>query len=272
MKNYLTVLTIAGSDSSAGAGIQADIKAIAALGGYAVTVITAVTAQNTKGVTKIELVGVEAIKAQLQAVCSDIKIDAIKVGMLGSNEIMSVVQEWLLNSKAGHVVVDPVMRATSGDKLIEGAGPEDYKSLFQSATLITPNLIEASLLLNYGIDSKVKMSQAVCQLAQRYKTNVLLKGGHSACDQAEDVLYCYQEQDEQWFCAEKVKTNNVHGTGCSLSAAIATCLAQGFSLTESVSKAKRYLSKAILEGRYYRLGEGNGPINHFFNLGVFDEV
>lgn len=257
------VLSIAGSDCSAGAGIQADLKAISALGGYAMTVITAVTAQNTQGVTAVQSVKADVIAAQLRAIVDDFVVDAVKVGMVDSIEVAQCIADFYRASGIKHLIVDPVMQATSGATL---ALSNCYDELLPLATLITPNLHEATCLLDEPVTSTQSMEQAARVLSSRYQTNLLLKGGHAEAGCADDVLCCYQDKSLHWFRAERVITRNSHGTGCSLSSAIALYLAKGFELAEAIAQAKHYLTAALKAGSQWAMGAGSGPVNHFFNL------
>lgn len=264
-RQYTTVLTIAGSDCSGGAGIQADIKTISANGGYATSVITALTAQNTQGVQSIYPIPVKFIEQQCESIFSDIDIHAIKIGMLYSSELMQAVTHVLLKYNAKNIVLDPVMVATSGDILIENNAINTLtQTLFPTASLITPNIAEAEKISKRSIQSKKDMVSVAKQISEQYQTNVLLKGGHFSDDTADDLLYQVNGESE-WFCAKKINTTNTHGTGCTLSSAIATYLAKGDSLSKAIKQAKHYLTDALLSGKDYALGHGNGPINHFPN-------
>lgn len=263
MRSYPTVLSIAGSDSSGGAGIQADIKSISANGGYAAAVITALTAQNTQGVFGIQGVSAEFVLAQLTAVLSDIAFDAIKIGMLYSRDIITVIADQL--SGCQHIVLDPVMVATSGDQLMtDGMVSAMVSQLFPLVDLVTPNIPEAEVIVQARITSQEAMAAAARAIGDKYRVNVVIKGGHIEGDCA-DVLYQWEGGLVEWFVAPRCTTQNTHGTGCSLSSAIATYLARGCDLMESVKRAKNYLSKAIVSGADYCLGHGHGPINHFLN-------
>ncbi len=245
------ILTIAGSDPSGGAGIQADIKTISALGGYAASAITAITVQNTMGVTQSQPVSSELLKAQLEAVLSDLAVDAVKIGMLATAENVSVVAEMLQKYPVKHVVCDPVILSTSGHELLSAEGVELAKQkLFPLCTLITPNLPEANLL---GGDGQ--------SLAQRYHTSCLVKGGHAEGELMTDILY--HGGKEYRFTTPKIATKNLHGTGCTLSSAISTYLAMGHELPQSVELAKQYISKCIAAAVDLPIGHGNGLLWHF---------
>ncbi len=259
---YLRVLTIAGSDSGGGAGIQADLKTIAALGCYGMTAITAITAQNTLGVTAIHGVPPEILKAQLQAVLDDIGVDAVKIGMLHSPEVVEVVAWAIDHYKLGNVVLDPVMVATSGDQLV---GQDTVKvlvrELFGRALVVTPNLDEAALLLGHPIDSIAVLNQAATDLLGLGARGALLKGGHLAGDELVDVLAQPNLAPRHWQ-SQRIESRNVHGTGCTLSSAIACFLALGLDLAEAVTQARGYILRAIAAGAKVRTGQGHGPLNH----------
>jgi len=260
--NYKSVLTIAGSDSGGCAGIQADIKSISACGAYAASVITATTAQNTQGVFDIHSIPISHIDAQLEAVLSDIDFGAIKIGMLHTSEIINAVKAKLEFYNVKNIVIDPVMVATSGDKLITDDALVSLKEIFTKAQLITPNIPEAELLIGYAIDEK-NIENAAIQLGKTYRTSILLKGGHLTKNELIDVLYIYQENRTVKITNTKIATHNTHGTGCSLSSSIATFLSLGFDLEAAVQKGCFFINKAIDKGKNKILGKGNGPINHF---------
>lgn len=265
MSRYNSVLSIAGSDSGGCAGIQADIKSISANGGYAATVITATTAQNTQGVTDIHPIPIPHIQAQLDAVLSDIEFGAVKIGMLHSSEVIEVVQERLAHYGVEKIVLDPVMVATSGDKLITDEAIESLKTFFPDTYLITPNIPEAELLIGHEITID-NIEASAKALGEQFSVSVLLKGGHLTLeDEMTDVLYIKDEDRLVIINNKSVDTNNTHGTGCSLSSSIATYLALGATLEESVRKACAYLNEAIDAGKDKILGKGNGPIHHFYD-------
>ena len=256
-----TALTIAGSDSSGGAGIQADIKAMTMLGVYAMSAITALTAQNTTGVTAVLEVTPKFLQQQLDAVFEDIPPDAVKIGMVSSAELIKTISERLKFYGAKNIVVDPVMVATSGAKLIDDNAVETLKKyLFPLATLITPNIPEAEKLSDIKINSADDMEKAAKFIFENYGCAVLCKGGHNLND-ANDILY---NGEIKIFNGKKISTTNTHGTGCTLSSAIAAGLAKNLSLTESISAAKNYLSGALSAG--LNLGKGSGPMNHAYFL------
>ncbi len=257
-----TVLTIAGSDSCGGAGIQADIKTMTMNGVYAMSAITALTAQNTIGVTAISEVTPEFLGRQLDAVFTDIFPDAVKTGMVSNAELIEVIAERLSFYKARNIVVDPVMVATSGARLIsEEAVAVLKEKLLPIATVITPNIPEAEVLSGMKISSKADMEQAAKCIADSYGCSVLLKGGHSVSD-ANDLLCADGEMI--WFSGKRIDNPNTHGTGCTLSSAIAANLAKGYDLKASVKLAKEYISGAL--STMLDLGKGSGPIDHTFLL------
>lgn len=281
-KNPPVVLTIAGSDCSGGAGIQADLKTMSAFDVYGMSVITAVTAQNTCGVTGVQNITGEMIRLQLEAVMSDIMPDAVKIGMLATADAVEAVADILEKYQPQHVILDPVMVSTSGRSLLETEGKEQMlRRLFPLAELVTPNIPEAEEILK-AVDGSDKaddglmenkqvasemtssvqitdqslMEMAAQTIRKRYGCNVLLKGGHMT-QAADDLLY--QEQ-AVWFPAERIECNNTHGTGCTLSSAIASALARGYSLKKAVGIAKVYVRSAMSTG--LDLGHGNGPLDH----------
>ena len=256
------VLTIAGSDSIGGAGIQADIKTMTANNVYAMSAITALTAQNTTGVTGIVNVAPEFVKSQLEMIFEDIFPDAIKIGMVSSPEIVEAIAEELIKYKAKNIVLDPVMVATSGSALMESTALSTLKTkLFPLARVITPNILEAQTLSGISIKDEGAMSKAAKIIYENHFCAVLLKGGHSIND-ANDLLY--ENKKAKWFLGKRIDNKNTHGTGCSLSSAIASNLAKGYTLEESVQRAKNYISDALLA--MLDIGKGSGPLNHAFNI------
>ena len=261
---YPCVLTIAGSDSGGGAGIQADLKTFAALGCYGTSAITAVTVQNTLGVQGIHSVPPEIVAAQIRAVMDDIKPAAVKVGMVHTPELASVINETLKNYAGVPVIFDPVMVSTSGHKLILDETIAALKAgLIVSADLLTPNLDEAALLCGIQISSLAEMLEAAQLLIGMGCKAVLLKGGHLTGPMIQDV-YVNSKGIRSVFEASYIGTRNTHGTGCTLSAAIAAQLALGDSMLPAIEKAKNYLSLALEQGKDVQTGEGSGPLNHFF--------
>lgn len=257
-----TALSIAGSDSSGGAGIQADIKTMTMNGVYAMSAITALTAQNTMGVTGIQESTPEFLEQQLTAVFEDIFPDAVKIGMVSSPELIQVIARQLRYYKARNIVVDPVMVSTSGSRLIqEEAVDVLVKELLPLATIVTPNIPEAELLAGMVIDSQEAMAASAKVISEAYGCAVLVKGGHSISD-ANDLLYV--NGSYRWFEGKRIDNPNTHGTGCTLSSAIASNLAKGFDLEQSVERAKDYLSGVL--AAMLDLGKGSGPMNHGFDL------
>ena len=263
-----TALSIAGSDSCGGAGIQADLKTMTMNGVYAMCAITALTAQNTTGVRAIQEATPEFLKQQLDAVFEDIFPDAVKIGMVSSGNLIRVIAERLRHYDAKNIVVDPVMVATSGASLMKTDAVQTLiEELLPLAALITPNIPEAEVLSGMEIRSKEDMLTAAKQIGDSHGCAVLLKGGHSIND-ANDLLY--DGHAPRWFEGKRINNPNTHGTGCTLSSAIAANLAKGFSLPDSVSRAKRYISGAL--AAMLDLGSGSGPMNHAFALqGEFAE-
>jgi hydroxymethylpyrimidine/phosphomethylpyrimidine kinase len=261
---YARVLTIAGSDSGGGAGIQADLKTFAALGCYGMSAITALTAQNTVGVQRIHAVPAEFLKAQIQSVIEDIGVDAIKIGMLHAPEIVQVVAWAIDHYQLQRVVLDPVMVATSGDRLIANETVDVLvRELFPRVSVITPNLDEAALLLGRDIPNAQALDQAASDLLAMGASAVLLKGGHLAGDEVVDLL-AQTHGSVQRLASPRIASRNVHGTGCTLSSAIAAYLALGHPLAEAVTLARGFILNAIAHGAEVRTGHGHGPLNHGF--------
>lgn len=257
-----TALTIAGSDSSGGAGIQADIKTMQANGVYAMSAITALTAQNTTGVTGIMEVTPEFLEKQLDAVITDIRPDAVKIGMVSSEELIKMIAKKLKEYHMENVVVDPVMVATSGSRLISESAIDTLRTyLLPMATVITPNIPEAEVLAEMEIKSEEDMVEAAKRINEKYHCAVLCKGGHSLND-ANDLLY--QDGSAKWFHGKRINNPNTHGTGCTLSSAIASNLAKGYPLDQSIERAKEYISGAL--AAMLDLGKGSGPMNHGFDI------
>ena len=255
-----TSMTIAGSDSSGGAGIQADIKTMTANGVYAMSAITALTAQNTTGVTSIMEVTPQFLEEQITANVTDIFPDSVKTGMVASSELIKVIADSIKKYNLKNIVVDPVMVATSGAKLItDDAIISLKKELLPLATIITPNIPEAEVLSDIKINSASDMEQAAKIIFDTLGCAVLLKGGHNIND-ANDYLYTKDEQI--WFHSKRINNPNTHGTGCTLSSAIASNLAKGLSIKQSVENAKQYISNAL--NSMLDLGKGSGPLNHAF--------
>lgn len=262
---YHRVLSIAGSDSSGGAGIQADLKTFSALGCYGMSAITALTAQNSLGVRSIHPVPASFVRDQLEAVLTDLGTDAVKIGMLFSRELIETVAQVLREQAVQQIVLDPVMVAQSGDRLLEDRAVEAMKSeLLPLADLLTPNLPEAEVLLEREIRDLDGMQEAARDLAGLGCKGVLLKGGHLKEVQSTDVFYQGAGDRLLTLPGELVPTRNNHGTGCTLSSAVAACLARGMDMPAAVQKGKEYISGAIRAGAGYQLGQGHGPVHHFF--------
>ena len=259
------VLTIAGSDSGGGAGIQADIKSISANGCFATSAITAITAQNTLGVNAVEGLSIDILEGQIEAVLSDIGTDSVKIGMLHSAEVVRSVARLLRKYGIKDVVLDPVMVSTSGHKLIEDSAIAVLKSdLMPLARVITPNIPEAEILLGEPIEKQGDLPAAARRLAQQYGVSVLLKAGHLVDDELIDIFYNNETDEVIELSARRVDTPNTHGTGCTLSSAFAAQLAKGLPLTEAARAAKAYINAAIIHGAEYRIGNGHGPVCHFY--------
>ncbi len=266
-REYFKVLTIAGSDSGGGAGIQADLKTFAALGCYGMSVITALTAQNTRGVTAIHALPPSFAVEQMTAVFTDIGADAVKIGMLYSAELIEAVAEALNKHRARHIVLDPVMVAQSGDKLLQDDAIQAIKGhLMPVADVVTPNLPEAEVLLGQKIESFEDMQRAARSLARFGSRSVLIKGGHLAESKSTDLLYLTEEDRFVILQAARVDSRNNHGTGCTLSSAIAAYMARGSGIEDAVGKAKTFIQNAIRAGAKYRIGHGHGPVHHFFEF------
>lgn len=286
MKKYNRVLTIAGSDSGGGAGIQADIKAISAMGCFAASAITAITVQNTLGVEAVHPVPLDILEGQIDAVLSDIGADAIKIGMLHSAEVVNLVADKIEKYGIRNVVLDPVMVSTSGHKLIEDSAIEVIKSrLIPLARVITPNIPEAEILAgckissekdfpavgkilsNCGVHSESAETTGDVKSAKAEGTvSVLLKAGHLTGDDLVDYFFNSEDGTITQLQSKRVYTRNTHGTGCTLSSAFAAALARGEDLTSAAISAKKYIEQAIISGAEYEIGNGHGPVNHFFNL------
>ena len=267
IQNYPRVLTIAGSDSGGGAGIQADIKSISANGCFATSAITAITAQNTLGVNAVEGLPIGIIEEQIDAVLSDIGADSIKIGMLHSAKVVQCVARMLRKFEITNVVLDPVMVSTSGHKLIEDSAIEVLKSeLIPLVRIITPNIPEAEILLGEAISKQGDLPNAARRLAELYDVSVWLKAGHLVDDELIDIFYNRETNETIELSARRIDTHNTHGTGCTLSSALAAQLAKGLSLTEAARAAKQYINQAIVHGANQSIGHGHGPVNHFYNL------
>jgi hydroxymethylpyrimidine/phosphomethylpyrimidine kinase len=266
-RKYHKVLTIAGSDSGGGAGIQADLKTMSAIGCYGMSVITALTAQNTRGVTAIHAVPPSFAADQIAAVFSDIGADAVKIGMLYSAELIEVIAEQLKIYGAEKIILDPVMVAQSGDKLLQDDAVQAIKEhLMPLVDVVTPNIPEAEVLIDSRILGLEDMQTAAKSLAGYGSRSVLIKGGHLADSDSTDLLYLTGEDRFVRLEAKRIASNNNHGTGCTLSSAIASYMALGNDIEQAVRKAKTYIQNAIRAGADYTIGHGHGPVHHFFEF------
>ena len=265
-KRYYRVLTIAGSDSGGGAGIQADIKTISAMGCYATSAITAVTVQNTLGVKAVHPVPLDILEGQIDAVLSDIGTDAIKIGMLYSLEVVNIVANMIEKYQVKNIVVDPVMMSTSGYRLIEENAIEVIKHrLIPLSRVVTPNIPEAEILVGCKISSEEDFDKVARRLSDNSGVSVLLKAGHLDGDYLVDYFYNAENGTMTTLSSKRVETQNTHGTGCTLSSAFAAALAKEDDLTLAAKSAKKYVEQAIIYGAEYKIGGGYGPINHGFN-------
>ncbi len=263
-KAYTRLLTIAGSDSGGGAGIQADLKTFAACGCYGMSAVTAITAQNTREVIAISAVPVPMIQAQIRAIFDDIGVDAIKIGMLHSAEVVAGLVDVFAAYDLPPLVLDPVMVATSGDLLLQKDAVAALQSqLFPMVSLLTPNIPEAALLLGRSALEEDELVEAAQELSRIFRVAVLLKAGHLTVDSLQDVLVAGPDSPPQFFSNPRLATRNTHGTGCTLSSAIAAYLGKGYALADAVSQAEQYLYGAIASGAEYQLGGGHGPVHHF---------
>jgi hydroxymethylpyrimidine/phosphomethylpyrimidine kinase len=266
-------MTIAGSDSSGGAGIQADIKTISATGCYAASVITALTAQNTCGVQSIYGISPDFIIKQSHAVLSDLPVQTIKIGMLHNQETIRAVEAVISAYPMPHIVLDPVMVSKNGCSLLDQhAISALLEYIIPHVFLITPNLSEAEKILGLSIKTADEMMFAAEEIATQYHVSVLLKGGHLNGAHSSDVLYDFKKKSLHWFHEKRINTRHTHGTGCSLSSAIASFLAQDYNLHEAVLRSKNYITQAIISGSQHQLGQGCGPIDHFYNLKITEQI
>ncbi|MCD7936608.1 MAG: bifunctional hydroxymethylpyrimidine kinase/phosphomethylpyrimidine kinase [Tannerellaceae bacterium] len=264
---YKIALSIAGSDPSGGAGIQADLKTFSACGCYGATVIVAVVDENTVGVTGVHPVPVSFVTGQIRSVLDDIGADAIKIGMLHSSELIRGIKETLSDYPVANLVLDPVMVATSGDKLLQDEAIRTLKEeLIPLARVITPNIPEAEILLGKKIAGQADLPGLAQELSFDRQVSVLLKAGHLTGDTLTDIFYNAETDEILELSSQRVYTQNTHGTGCTFSSAVASFLAHGLPLNEAVQKAKEYMIQAILAGSHYEIGKGHGPVHHFFNF------
>lgn len=267
MKYYKRALTIAGSDPSGGAGIQADLKAFSACGCFGTSAITAVVDENTVGVYGVHPIPVDFVMGQIRSVLDDIGTDAIKIGMLHSSELIQGIHDTLKAYPYTNIVLDPVMVATSGDKLLQDEAIDTLKNvLIPISRVITPNIPEAEVLLGSSINGLEAMPDAARELADRYKVSVLLKAGHLTGDLLVDMFFNYETGELIEHPSQRVYTKNTHGTGCTFSSAIAAFLARGYDLNGAIAKGKDYMVKVIAEGADYQIGKGNGPVHHFAGI------
>ncbi len=264
---YKRVLSIAGSDPSGGAGIQADLKTMSACGCFGTTAITAVVDENTVGVYGVFPIPIPFVQGQIKSVLDDIGADAIKIGMLHSSELILAVKETLSHYNIRNIVLDPVMVSTSGDKLLQDEAIETLKNeLIPIARVITPNVPEAEVLLNERIKSQSDLPRIIKRLSCGGTVSVLLKAGHLTDDELTDVFYNAETDEIITLSSNRISTRNTHGTGCTLSSAIASMLAQGLPLNEAIREAKNYINEAIIKGAEYEIGKGHGPVHHFHNF------
>lgn len=261
---YKRVLTIAGSDSGGGAGIQADLKTFAACGCFGMSAITAITAQNTLGVTAVHPIPCDIIEKQIEAVIDDIGVDSIKIGMLNSSDIILTVKNILLKYKIRNIVLDPVMVSTSGHKLMQDSAIDTLRELIPFARIITPNIPEAEILLGRKIETANELSDCAKELSMNREISVLMKAGHLNTRYLTDIFYNAETDEIVELQAEKIETRNTHGTGCTLSSAVAAYLAHNQTLTEAVRNGREYIYQAILHGAQYSIGKGFGSTHHFY--------
>ncbi|HYG39091.1 MAG TPA: bifunctional hydroxymethylpyrimidine kinase/phosphomethylpyrimidine kinase [Cytophagales bacterium] len=267
MKRYFKALTIAGSDSGGGAGIQADLKTFSALGCFGMSAVTAITAQNTVEVSSIHPIPPEMVRMQMEAVLTDIGTDAVKIGMLHSSEIIKTIYDVLLKFKVKNIVLDTVMSSKGGNKLLQNEAIDALKKyLIPISDIITPNLPEAEIMLGKKIETLDDMRMSVRLLGELGSKYVLLKGGHLNKQESADLLFNQASGKTEELKFNKINTMNSHGTGCTLSSAIAAFLAKGTPMEEAVVLAKSYIHLALEKGSYYQLGSGHGPVHHFHNL------
>lgn len=266
-KQYKRALTIAGSDPSGGAGIQADLKTFSACGVFGTSVIVAVVDENTQGVTGVHPVPVNFVTGQIKSVLDDIGTDAIKIGMLHSSELILAVKETLIKYKIRNIVLDPVMVATSNDRLLMDDAVDTLRDeLIPFVRVITPNIPEAEILLGRKILTQEDILSSIKLLSPNGNVSVLLKAGHLEGEELIDVFYNAETDEVIELKSQRINTKNTHGTGCTLSSAFAAFLALGFPLNMAVQKSKEYIQKAVESGALYEIGKGHGPVNHFFNF------
>ena len=267
MKRYKIALSIAGSDPSGGAGLQADLKTFSACGCYGATVVVAVVDENTVGVTGVHPIPVDFVKGQIKSVLDDIGADAVKIGMLHSSDLIRAVKDTLSLYGIENIVLDPVMVATSGDHLLEPDAVDTLKSvLVPYARVITPNIPEACILLGEKISFQKELPECARRLSMDGRVSVLLKAGHLSDEDLVDVFYNAETGKLTELRSARLHTRNTHGTGCTLSSAVASFLARGYGLDDAVVAAKDYIARAIEAGAEYEIGHGHGPVHHFFGF------
>ena len=267
MKQYKRALSIAGSDPSGGAGIQADLKAFSACGCFGTTAIVAVVDENTVGVTGVHPIPVDFVTGQIKSVLDDIGADAIKIGMLHSSELIRAVKSTLENYDIKNIVLDPVMVATSGDNLLQNEAIGTLKNeLVPFVRVITPNIPEAEILLGGKIEGQQDLPSVARQISCNGTVSVLLKAGHLIDDELIDIFYNAETDEIIELSSKRIQTKNTHGTGCTFSSALTAFLAHGLPLNDAVGKAKEYMNLAIIKGAEYEIGKGHGPVHHFFNF------
>lgn len=266
-KTYKRALTIAGSDPSGGAGIQADLKTFSACGCFGTSAIVAVVDENTVGVTGVHPVPVDFVVGQIRSVLDDIGADAVKIGMLHSSELIRAVRDTLARYDIRNVVLDPVMVATSGDPLLQQEAVATLRDeLIPRVRVITPNIPEAEILLGRKLPRQKELPDAARELSQGGRVSVFLKAGHLDDDELVDIFYNAESDEVIPLRSKRIRTVNTHGTGCTLSSAIAAFLARGFALNEAAARAKEYIAEAIAAGAAYDIGHGHGPVHHFYRF------
>lgn len=266
-KQYKRALTIAGSDPSGGAGIQADLKTFSACGCFGTSAIVAVVDENTVGVTGVHPIPVDFVAGQIRSVLDDIGTDAIKIGMLHSSELIRSVKDTLSNYNIKNIVLDPVMVATSGDKLLQDEAIQTLKDiLVPFVRIITPNIPEAEILIGEKINAQEDLPEIAKKLSFDRSVSVLLKAGHLTDNVLTDIFYNAETDEVIELTSQRIYTKNTHGTGCTFSSAIAAFLAKGLEMNDAVRKAKEYMNKAIIAGADYEIGKGHGPVHHFFDF------
>lgn len=264
---YKRVLTIAGSDPSGGAGIQADLKTMSACGCYGMSAITAVVDENTVGVTGVHPIPISFVQGQIKSVLDDIGADAVKIGMLHSSELIRAVKGMLDNYSIRNIVLDPVMVATSGDKLLKDEAISTLQNeMIPTARVITPNIPEAEILLGEKIHTQSDMSMVVKKLSCNGRVSVLLKAGHLTDEELIDIFYNAETDEILELRSKRISTLNTHGTGCTFSSAVASFLAHNLQLNDAIRQAKDYINQAIISGSAYEIGKGHGPVHHFYKF------